>query len=540
MLKKKSLRFRINMWYTLLICFLSVLLIVLISFMGKNAQHVKAQENLIRNVERNIDEIEVENGLLDIESDFAYYNDGVNVIVYSADGRIISGSYPEGVVIDEELKSSGIKSTYSGNKKWFIYDTLIEFSKYEYKINGETGEVFSSECEAIDSFTPYEGELDDFAKDCTITYRQAYEIALKDSGVTLESATLIMAKEYEYYDVPMYELEFYSTQKAYDDIWIRGIMKSDSEDDIWNTITIVALLILPMFIALGAVFGDRITKKALESLKQLNETVETTQSGDDLTRQIDTAYGDPDINALAENFNKMFSRLASSFKAQKHFTSDASHELRTPVAVVLAESEYQLSEEGLSDDVRESFETIYKQATSMQRLISQLLNFTKIEQGSVEIDMCEENLSVLVESVCEDIGRVQEKGIEIKTDITPDITMNMDVCLIARLCENLISNAVRYGKDGGYVKVSLKKEEEKIILKVEDNGIGISKENLDKIWLRFFRADKARSREDGCSGLGLPMVKQIAHLHSGEVFAESEEGVGSIFTVIFNINSGKI
>lgn len=540
MLKKKSLRFRINMWYTLLICFLSVLLIVLISFMGKNAQHVKTQENLIRNVERNIDEIEVENGLLDIESDFAFYNDGVNVIVYSADGRIISGSYPEGVEIDEKLEGGGIKSDYFGNNKWFIYDTLIEFSKYEYKINGETGEVFSSECEAIDSFTPYEGELDDFAKDCTITYRQAYELALEHSGVSADTATLIMAKEYEYYDVPMYELEFYSTQKAYDDIWIRGIMKSDSEDDIWNTITKLALLILPVLIAMGTIFGDRITKKALEPLKQLNETATATQSGDDLTRRIDTTYGDPDIKSLAENFNKMFSRLADSFMAQKHFTSDASHELRTPVAVVLAESEYQLSEEGLSDEVRESFETIHKQAISMQRLISQLLNFTKIEQGSVEIDMCEENLSLLVESVCEDIGRVQEKGIEIKTDIAPDITMNMDVCFIARLCENLISNAVRYGKDGGYVKVSLKKEEEKITLRVEDNGIGISKENLDKIWLRFFRADKARSREDGCSGLGLPMVKQIALLHSGEVFAESEEGVGSIFTVIFNGNSGKI
>lgn len=538
MLKKKSLRFRINVWYTLLICFLSLLLIVLISFMGRNAQHAKTQENLIRNVERNIDEIEVENGLLDIESDFAFYNDGVSVIVYSADGNIISGSYPEGVEINEKLEG-GIKSDYFGNNKWFIYDSLIEFSKYEYKINGETGEVFSCESEAIDSFTSFEGELDTYGEDCDITYRQAYELALKHSGASADTATLIMAKEYEYYDVPMYELEFYSSQKAYDDIWIRGIMKANNEDDIWNTITKLALLILPVLIAMGTIFGDRIAKKALEPLKQLNETATATQSADDLTRKIDTAYGDPDIKSLAENFNKMFDRLADSFMAQKQFTGDASHELRTPVAVVLAESEYQLSEDNLTDDVRESFETIYKQAQSMQKLISQLLNFTKIEQGNVQLDMCEENLSLLVESVCEDIGRVQEKGIKILTDITPDITMNMDVCLIARLCENLISNAVRYGKNGGYVKVSLKKENENIKLTVEDNGIGISQENLQKIWLRFFRVDKARSREDGCSGLGLPMVKQIALLHGAEVFAQSTEGVGSIFTVIFKENSGK-
>lgn len=527
------------MWYTLLICFLSLLLIVLISFMGRNAQHAKTQENLIRNVERNIDEIEVENGLLDIESDFAFYNDGVSVIVYSADGSIISGSYPEGVEIDEKLEGGGIKSDYFGNNKWFIYDTLIEFSKYEYKINGETGEVFSCESEAIDSFTSFEGELDIYGEECNITYRQAYELALKHSGVSADTASLIMAKEYEYYDIPMYELEFYSSQKAYDDIWIRGIMKANNEDDIWNTITKLALLILPVLIAMGTIFGDRIAKKALEPLKQLNETATATQSADDLTRQIDTAYGDPDIKSLAQNFNKMFSRLADSFMAQKQFTGDASHELRTPVAVILAESEYQLSEDNLTDDVKESFETIYKQAQSMQKLISQLLNFTKIEQGNVQLDMCEENLSLLVESVCEDIGRVQEKGIKILTDITPDITMNMDVCLIARLCENLISNAVRYGKNGGYVKVSLKKDKENIKLIVEDNGIGISQENLQKIWLRFFRVDKARSREDGCSGLGLPMVKQIALLHGAEVFAQSTEGVGSTFTVIFKENSGK-
>lgn len=540
MLKKKSLRFRINLWYTVLICFLSLLLIVLISFMGKNAQHVKAQESLIRNVERNIDEIEVENGLLDIESDFAFYNDGVNVVVYSSDGNIIRGSYPEGVEIDEKLQNSGIETVYSGTEKWLIYDTLIEFSKYEYKINGETGEVFSAESEAIDSFTEFDGELDIYGDDCDITYRQAFESALKHSGISEESATIIMAREYEYYDVPMYEIEFYSTQKAYDDIWIRGIMKANSEDGIWDTITVIALLILPIFIALGAVFGDRIAKKALEPVKQLNEAVTRTQSGDDLTRQITTSYGDPDINSLAENFNKMFSRLRASFEAQKHFTSDASHELRTPVAVVLAESEYQLSEDSLSEDVKESFETIYKQALSMQRLISQLLNFTKMEQGSVELDMNEENFSELLESVCEDIGRVQEKDIEIITDITPNIMLNMDLGLITRLCDNLIGNAVRYGKKGGYVKVSLKKEESKIKLVVEDNGIGISKENLEKIWLRFFRVDKARSRQVGCSGLGLPMVKQIALLHSAEVFAQSQENVGSTFTVIFNENSGKI
>lgn len=539
MFKNKSLRFRINLWYTVLICFLSVLLIVLISVMGKNAQHAEAQQNLIRNVERNIDEIEAENGLLDIESDFAFNNDGVSVIVFSSAGEIIGGSYPDSAETDEPLENGRTGTVTIGGKDYFIYDSMIEFSKYEYKINGENGEVFSSESEAIDNFTAFEGELDAVGEDCDISYREAYEIALNDSGLSEDVTTLIMARVYEYYDVPMYELEFYSSEKAYDDIWVRGIMKADSEDGIWDTITLLALLLLPAFVALGAIFGDKIAKRSLEPLKQLNETVSKTQSGDDLTRRITPGDSDPDINSLADNFNKMFSRLQASFEAQRHFTSDASHELRTPVAVVLAECEYQLSEDNLTQDTRESFETIYKQAESMQKLISQLLNFTRMEQGSIQPDLAQENLSELVESVCEDIGRVREKDITVIKDIAPDIVMNMDVGLITRLCDNLISNAVRYGKEGGYVKVSLKKDDEKIILRVEDNGIGISEENLEKIWLRFFRVDKARSREEGCSGLGLPMVKQIALLHGAEVFAESEENVGSTFTVKFNQSIGK-
>ncbi len=539
MFKNKSLKFRINLWYTMLIFFLSVLLIVLISGMGRNAQHSEAQQNLIRNVERNIDEIEVENGLLDIESDFAFNNDGVSVIVFSSAGEIIGGNYPDKIEIDEPLENGRIETVTVEGKEYFIYDSIIEFSKYEYKINGETGEVLSNESEAIDSYIPFEGDLNAVGENCLISFLDAYEIALNDSGLSSDTTELILTRVGEYYDVPMYELEFYSSVKAYDDIWVRGVMKADSEDGIWDTITIIALLILPVYIAFAAVIGGRIAKRSLEPIEKLNETISVTQNEDDLTRRIESGDSDPNIRQLAENFNKMFSRLQASFEAQRHFTSDASHELRTPVAVVLAECEYQLSEENIDEEIKESFETIYKQADSMKKLISQLLQFTRMEQGSMQVEFSNENLSELIKDTAEDIGRVQKKDISIITDIAPNIMMNMDVGLMARLCDNLMSNAVRYGKQGGYVKVLLKRQEGKIVLKVEDNGIGISKENLEKIWLRFFRADKARSREEGCSGLGLPLVKQIAKLHGGDVFVESEENVGSTFTVIFSENSGK-
>lgn len=533
-MKNKSLSFRINLWYTLLIAALSLALIVFINISGINTQRSQAQQRLIRSVERNIDEIEVENGVLDIESDFAFQSDSTKIVVFSAAGDIIGGSYPDGIEITEPLESGRFQTTTVGSQKYFIYDSIIEFNKYEYKINGLTGEVFSSESEGIEGVTPFDGNLDYTAKGYNLTYRDAWEKALEASGFTEENTVLLMAKPSEYNDIPLYEIEFYSNEKAYSDIWVRGVINANSEDGIWNEITAVALLLLPLLVIFASFIGGKIAKKSLLPIAKLNETVSKIQSGTDLSRRISPTDSDPQIKKLAENFNKMFSRLQKSFEAEKQFTADVSHELRTPVAVIMAECEYQLSQPSLGDEEREGFETVNKQAVSMQSLISQLLNFTRIEQGLEGIEMENADFSELIAELCENMAPIaQQKGIEITTDIDSEILMDMDISLMSRLCENLISNAIHYGKQGGHIFVSLKRKSDGILLSVADDGIGIEKENLEKIWQRFFRIDKSRSREKGCSGLGLAMVKQIAELHSGTVKVESEIGKGSTFTVRF-------
>jgi len=130
---------------------------------------------------------------------------------------------------------------------------------------------------------------------------------------------------------------------------------------------------------------------------------------------------------------------------------------------------------------------------------------------------------------------LDKKSVTLHRDIDEGIVMDMDVLLISRLVSNLLSNAYNYGKEKGNIRVSLKKTDGKIRLSVSDDGIGIAKEHQQKIFNRFYRVDKARCREDGCSGLGLPMVRQIALIHGGEVYLESEEGSGSCFTVEFKV-----
>ena len=170
---------------------------------------------------------------------------------------------------------------------------------------------------------------------------------------------------------------------------------------------------------------------------------------------------------------------------------------------------------------------------SMKKLISQLLEITRMQQNNGQISFEKEDFSMLVNAVCDDAESVDKKSITLIRDIESGVEMDMEILLMSRLVTNLLSNAYNYTKDGGTVRVSLKKDAGKIRLEIADNGIGIAKEHIDKIWNRFYRVDKARCREEGCSGLGLPMVKEIAVLHGAEVLIESTEGQGSTFIVEF-------
>ncbi|MBE6785610.1 MAG: HAMP domain-containing histidine kinase [Ruminococcaceae bacterium] len=530
--KARSISNRLNRWYTVLMGVLCAGLILSVVAVARTTENAAAQQNLIRTVERNIDEIEVENGLLDIESDFAYRNDGVYAVVYSSEGSILGGEYPEGMQDGIPLEEKRFDK-FDG---YYVYDTKVEFTKYDYKINGESGEIISSEVEGADYYTPFEGDLDFYGDDCEISCGDAFDIAVKKSGLDPAGINIINVKSYEYNDDPIYEVEFYSTQKAYDDIWVRGIVQANDADSVWSILAQLAAILLPLLLIVCSVVGRIITKKALAPVGLLRDAVEEIHSGKDLTKRVTVAdaHADPLLSSLADKFNEMFSRLQLSFESERQFSGDVSHELRTPTAVILAECEYQLSREELDEEDKEGFEGIQKQAESMKKLISQLLEMTKMEQSEGQLSFEREDFGLLVNAVCDDLKAVDTKNITLTADVDEGIFMDMDVLLLTRLVTNLVSNSFTYTNEGGSIRVSLKADGEKIRLSVADNGVGIAKEHLQKIWNRFYRVDKARSREEGCSGLGLAMVRQIALLHGGEVSLESEVGKGSTFSVVFD------
>lgn len=318
---------------------------------------------------------------------------------------------------------------------------------------------------------------------------------------------------------------------GYGRLWIRGIASQTETEAAFQIILRLAAVALPLFLFLVALGGYLITKRAFRPVGKIAETAEEISAGSNLTRRIQLGEGKDEVFQLADAFDRMLDRLQASFDKEKQFTSDVSHELRTPTSVIISQCEYAIEHSSSREELLKSLEIILGQSQKMARLISQLLTLARADKGTARLYPERVNISELTELTAEEQrGAAEEKGIEILTKIQPGLELMADETMLMRLWINLISNAVRYGRNGGYVEVGLSGSGSEITGWVKDNGIGISPENLPKIWDRFFQADPSRSSNiEGSMGLGLPMVRWIVEAHSGTIHAESRLGDGSLF-----------
>ena len=234
---------------------------------------------------------------------------------------------------------------------------------------------------------------------------------------------------------------------------------------------------------------------------------------------------------LGSSFDRMFERLEKSFETERQFASDASHELRTPITIILAQCDRSRRKDKTPDDYSASIGVIEEQAQYMSELVQQLLGLTRMQHGTDRYPMRESDLSEFTESCCDEFTPVDSRGIELKTDIAPCVTARFNGTLMSRVIHNLLQNAYKYGVEGGHIWLTLRRTEQGAVLSVKDDGIGIAPENIDMVWQRFWQADASRG-DEGSSGLGLAMVKEIAQFHGGDAVVESTPGSGSTFSVI--------
>lgn len=335
---------------------------------------------------------------------------------------------------------------------------------------------------------------------------------------------------------PYYIYDRKMVGKKLNGLWMRGMVPLTNEMNQLATITKIAIMFLPIVIILAILIGLFISKKLLKPVNKMEEAASNISQGSDLKKRIDIGNGTGEIYDLADDFNEMISRLDDSFEAEKRFISDASHELRTPMSVIMAQTELTLEQDRSNEEYKSAIEVINRQGGRMNTLIDTLLDYTRLEQRADEYQMMPIDLSELVTDLCEDMKLIKLKDITLEYDVEPDITISGHKVLLTRMLQNLIDNAYKYGNDNGNIWVTLKNNKDNVILSVKDNGIGISEQGVDKIFDRFYREDSSRTHQKRMAygyGLGLSMVKKIVEMHDANIRVISEEGRGSEFRIYF-------
>lgn len=291
-------------------------------------------------------------------------------------------------------------------------------------------------------------------------------------------------------------------------------------------LVLIAALVMVVISALGGYF---IVSRAFLPLERLISTASEIADGDDLTKRLESSNA-KESRELSSAFNSMLGRLDDSFKKEKEFTDDASHELRTPLAVIKAESEYALGSIDDRTEVEQSLSAIIKETDRMTRLISSLLELSRVDKGSIKINKSRFSLSSMLEGLSEEMSQMaRERNLSFSSTLEEGIFVYADEDMIIRSVINLINNAISYSKENGHIDLLLKRNDSVAIISVKDDGIGISEEDQKRIFDRFFQVDKARSSSS--SGLGLALVKEMAALNNATINVESKLGYGSVFTL---------
>ena len=307
------------------------------------------------------------------------------------------------------------------------------------------------------------------------------------------------------------------------------------EDDILLTLTIFQrylLMLAPLMLLAASAVGYWLSRRALAPVDALTRAARNITGADPSSRLEKLDTGD-ELQRLAETLNEMLARIEAAFLRVTQFTADASHELRTPVSLIRTEAEIALRKPRGERDYREALQHILLEAERTSLLIERLLGLARADAAQETLDFQRVELRMIVVSACDDWRQITaQHDLRFSTKIPErDLHVTGDKTAMRRLLNILLDNAVKYTPAGGSIEVELEEKDESAVLLVRDNGIGINQQDLPRIFERFYRADKARSRASGGVGLGLAIAEWIVQQHRGSITVESAPGRGARFIV---------
>jgi heavy metal sensor kinase len=288
----------------------------------------------------------------------------------------------------------------------------------------------------------------------------------------------------------------------------------------------------PLFLILAALGGHLLSRRALAPVDHITQAARSIGARD-LSRRLTVPKTSDELQRLADTLNEMLARLETAFQHVTQFTADASHELRTPVSVMRMNAEIALRKPRSESEYRAALAHILDESEKLSRMIGQLLLLARADSASDPLPMARNDLAVALENACREARVLAEaKHLNFRESFPPDpLWVEGDSASLERLFMILLDNAVQYTASGGEIDVRLATDDGFAVADIRDTGSGIAREDIAHVFDRFYRADRARSRESGGTGLGLAIGKWIAEAHRGEIRVESELGKGSTFHV---------
>ena len=302
----------------------------------------------------------------------------------------------------------------------------------------------------------------------------------------------------------------------------QGVLLSEIQRNLRLASLVVGLVVIAFF----AIFSARITRR----VNSLLRGIRTVRAGE-YTHRV-SMKGHDEMAQLAEEFNQLTGRLQTTEEERRRFVSDASHELKTPLASIRLMTDTILQDESIDrETAREFVADIGEAADRLIHISQELLALNRLDQGRT-VRQEAADVNDRAEQTCRMLAPLaREAGVTVQTDLGEDCIARCDPEDVSQIFRNLLENAIKYNVPGGTVTVSTRQAEDVILLEVADTGLGIPEEARERIFQRFYRVDKARSRAAGGTGLGLSIVQDAVRLHGGTVDVRDREGGGTIFTV---------
>ena len=321
--------------------------------------------------------------------------------------------------------------------------------------------------------------------------------------------------------------------------FVESGMPAGRVENVLNDLLRMLAVYLPFAVSLAGFGGYWLMRRSLRPVDEITRRAEGITSTN-LSERLPVIKTGDEMERLSASLNRMIARLEGAFQHIHRFSADASHELRTPLTILQLELEEIAQNPKLSPEIADQIGSALEETERLSRIVENLLIISRLDAGELKMEKGLLNLAELVKTTSEQMKLLaEEKSLRMGCNCDGSVCVLGDAARLKQVVVNLIANAIKYTPEGGEVHAAVAARQGKAVLEVSDTGVGIPPGALPHIFERFYRADRARSRDSGGAGLGLAIVKAICGAHGAEVTVFSQEGKGSRFSVELPLVAGE-